>query len=503
MKVLFVDDEPLIRKGLQAILSWKEYGFTRILEAEDGESALEIIRRENPQLVLMDIQMQKLSGLDVSGAVREAGFTGRIIIITGYSDFEYAKRAISSEATAYLLKPVDPEELEAAVNKALDELERENLLSIYAGQTVKQVKEKILSELLEGQISYTKEMERTCSLGLDSGFLCLSAVYMKGTETNLEKLLEFAAQVSDGANMVILDRAVYLLHTDSKLCQDFWQKVEEKSEDYRKEDVFLILGCPFFDVGKLNAAYQRIVHVMEHIFYYAEESHVIKLESREEKKKEPFDMIEGTGEAMDAVFQGDKGLLDLFLKKFADSLFQRKSAVDAFGFILGNFWQQIQEKLCGHYPNLRYELPDYTSFMNRIGGFNYFYQCMEYLRQQMYHAMELVSEYHRKHPVEGLCCYIEEHYVEPLKLETLAAKFGYNPIYLGKLLRAEKGVSYNTYVDGVRLEHAKKLLLSDVSVARTAESIGYKDIDYFTKKFKKYTGVLPSEYKRDGKKETR
>ena len=125
MKVLFIDDEPLIRKGLQAIIPWKDYGFDIFLEAEDGTEGLEIIQKENPDLIMLDIQMEKMSGLSLAKTARENDYNGRIIILSGYSDFSYAKTAISCGVTAYLLKPVDPEALTEAVEKALDELQKE------------------------------------------------------------------------------------------------------------------------------------------------------------------------------------------------------------------------------------------------------------------------------------------------------------------------------------------------------------------------------------------
>ena len=107
MNLMFVDDEPLVRQGLQSLVDWRAYGFTVAAEAGDGQEALEKILALRPDIVLLDIKMPGLSGVECMRRAREAGFHGKFILLTGYADFEYARDAIRCGATDYLLKPVD------------------------------------------------------------------------------------------------------------------------------------------------------------------------------------------------------------------------------------------------------------------------------------------------------------------------------------------------------------------------------------------------------------
>ena len=128
MNLMIIDDEPLVRQGLQSLIDWNSYGFTVLTEAGNGEEGLEKVLRLSPDIVLLDIRMPGLSGVELMRRAREEGFRGRFILLTGYADFEYAREGIKYGATDYLLKPVDPDELEASIRRAMRQIETERKL---------------------------------------------------------------------------------------------------------------------------------------------------------------------------------------------------------------------------------------------------------------------------------------------------------------------------------------------------------------------------------------
>ena len=115
IKVLIVDDEYLLRQLIRNTLDWGSLGFEIIAEAEDGEQALEVIEDTRPQLAIVDINIPLLNGLELSKSIRKNYPQIRIIILTGYGEFEYAKEAISLGVSNYILKPINKEELEKAI----------------------------------------------------------------------------------------------------------------------------------------------------------------------------------------------------------------------------------------------------------------------------------------------------------------------------------------------------------------------------------------------------
>lgn len=123
MHTFFIaDDELAIRNGLKCIIDWDALGFTCLGEAGNGEDALRGILGLKPDLVLLDIKMPKMSGLDVVHALRAQNYQGKIIILSGFSDFKYAQDAIKNGVNYYLTKPIDEDELTAAIEKISEQL---------------------------------------------------------------------------------------------------------------------------------------------------------------------------------------------------------------------------------------------------------------------------------------------------------------------------------------------------------------------------------------------
>ena len=125
METVFIaDDEQVIRDGLKQIIDWESFGFTVCGDAANGEEALAKILELNPSLVLIDIRMPKMHGIDVIEAARAKGFNGKIIIISGYSDFKYAQEAIRYGVQYYLTKPIDEDELEEILRSIKENLDK-------------------------------------------------------------------------------------------------------------------------------------------------------------------------------------------------------------------------------------------------------------------------------------------------------------------------------------------------------------------------------------------
>lgn len=154
MKLLIADDEIDVREGIRYLLDWQSLGFVICGEGKNGPDTLDQILKLQPDVVLMDIRMPKLSGLEVVKAALEQGFTGKFIIISGYSDFAYAKEAIHYGVTYYLTKPIDEDELAHAVLEAREALkqeqEQQKKLIVYRDKA----RESILSEIILNQADY-------------------------------------------------------------------------------------------------------------------------------------------------------------------------------------------------------------------------------------------------------------------------------------------------------------------------------------------------------------
>ena len=153
MNLLIIDDEQIVREGLKTIFPWAEYGFTVCGEAKNGEEGVSLIRSLNPDLVLLDIRLPKLDGLEVLKTVREEGFGGQIIILSGYADFDYAKTAIRLGVCSYL-------------KQAKETLEKEKRESDQALKSPEQVRRELLLDILNGGAEHKREELLACSMDL-------------------------------------------------------------------------------------------------------------------------------------------------------------------------------------------------------------------------------------------------------------------------------------------------------------------------------------------------
>ena len=503
MKVLFIDDEPLIRKGLQAIIPWADYGFDTFFEAEDGTEGLELIQKENPDLIMLDIQMEKMSGLSLAKIARENDYNGRIIILSGYSDFAYAKSAISYGVTAYLLKPVDPEALTEAVEKALDELQKERLVSIYSEQPVTLSQNSILTQILTGTLKYTDTMSDVYHIDLSGDYFRLISLHFgtEGPDIALQKnVLEplakkYICAVIDHKNQIWIATTAAQEQYIRKQISDFLSKESGANSP------LTILSSTAHSNKELSGLYGEVQNLYKDNYYYflRQENHLSHALIDKYFQKEDlqnFNLLTFTEDLIKHILLLQEEELDRSLHKLHSYLSLRKPPRDNLGFMLVNCYTQIISSLSGSYPQIELQLPDKDSLTTRLYADQYLCDSIEYLRKQIHKIVDFIKGMSQAGPCERICQYVEANYASPLKLESIAAMFGYNSAYLGKLFTKETGQKFVTYLDEVRIKHAREYLEKGASVAQACENSGFTNTDYFTKKFKKYVGCLPSEYRK-------
>ena len=156
MRLLIAEDELWLRKRLVSTIDWPSYGISEVYEAEDGGEALEIALKEKPDIVITDIRMPELSGIDLMKKLNENSIFSKMIVVSGYDDFEYAQGALRMGAINYLLKPVDEEELLDSVKRCVEELKKEkNKETVFDKQSA--ASEMLMEHIYEDLIFETSE----------------------------------------------------------------------------------------------------------------------------------------------------------------------------------------------------------------------------------------------------------------------------------------------------------------------------------------------------------
>jgi len=351
LKLLVIDDEHVVREGLKTIIDWEKYGYYVCGEGTDGRDGLKKIRTLQPDLVLVDIKMPGLSGIEVIKETRkeEKGFGTKFIILTGYSDFEYAQKAIQLQARSYLLKPIDEDELIETIIRIRQEIERDSKLK----------------KIRENEV------------------------------TNITNIKELYDAIDDG--------------------------------DFEKLDIVFTEMEEFFKQGHIT--------------------------------------IED-------------------IKEFCVQCFM-----------------EIKDKFTFNYYDKKEEITPNEVVIKNINNRKSLHELLEYIKDEMITISSILCENSSEHAIRRIINYINTNYYKDLKVETLGEIFHYNSAYLGKLFKNYTKQSFNTYLDKVRIEKAKELLLgSDLKVYQVSEKVGYRNIDYFYTKFRKYEKLSPNQYKNKSKK---
>ena len=501
MKVLFIDDEPLVRKKLQTIIPWNHYGFSNFFESDNGSDALKLIDLENPELILLDTHLKDMSGMALIHEIKKNDYVCKIIIISKDTYFTDAKLAINYGVTAYLNKPVDPEELSEAVIRAIDEIQRTKLISIYYEQSAMLSRNNLLSNILLGNMTYVKEMKPIYHIELDSDYYRLISFILPEKSNNNNIWEEALTHVRNCLSVTFSETSLVLIALSPGQEQFILRQLKACQENYPQyTDLLGIISPQTGAHTELSTLYAEIQRIDQNLYYYKEKQNNVLYADALSKRLSKIEQTDGdlirfTENVIHHILLLQSSELEEDALSLLDFLSLRRPPRDSTRFILMNYYTQIISALTEYYPQLEFEVPNSKDIASHLSYDRYLCDSIFYLNDQFLKAVAYIRNESRKKPCQRICQYIDRNYSSPLKLNGIAALFGYNSAYLGKLFFREMGVSYNTYLDKIRMQKAAEYLKKGVPVIQTSEFSGFTNPDYFTKKFKKHMGILPSEYR--------
>lgn len=527
--VLIADDESAIREGLKYIIDWETEGFTLCAEAGNGEAALEKILTLRPSLVLLDVKMPKMHGTEVIRRAREQGYEGKCIILSGYSDFSYAQSAIQSGVSFYLLKPIDEDELLDSVRKIRLQIEEEHKSSHNLSHLKQKAKPVILEELITGTPSAPLSQEEISSMHLQADIyqvvLCEDfRTESKSAPYTLAELLRVTNKdnstfehVSIASHDVVLLKGAYGVKKLNEFLMHFEEQPPQKGSPLGS--MFLTIGRPVSDLSEISRSYEDAKKLLRRRFFCPQEQHYLEYKDLP-KKLLTEEVTPPTGKNAPLAALSDKDALEKLLHYYSDrfidyiTTFNRNmiavtlSALEteltectddihAIRMFLIDVYLRIKEKIAVTYPAAEIPFQANSAVIGFIHSQNYLYEIIRYLSEQFEMMMNASGNPSRDTILDDVIFYIDHNYRDNIKLETIAPLFGYNSAYLGKIFTKAVGESFNSYVDHKRIALSQKLLAENtLKVYEIAEQVGYKNVDYFHKKFKKYVGESPAEYRK-------
>jgi len=507
INVLIVDDEQIVREGMKYIIDWNALGFCICGEAGNGNDALLMAKTYQPGLILLDIRMPGMDGTEFMKTMRNEGFLGDFIILSGYSDFHYAQTALHCGASFYLTKPVDEEELKAAVSSIREKIEtsrnRENSLNQY----LKKAKHTVLYDLFMGNdfnpsINYVE-------LGLS--FPIYQVVVYEGYTPYLRpysfgEILRVTNQDNNSFEHIIInDYEAILLKGNFALerfqeCLNHYEKGTQKGSPL--DTIFLTYGPAVSSLASIHISYDACTILMKRRFFCEENQHVLSYEMLPEQTGPVLELKEELSkgyakEMVDYLKVCNRRKMSDVLTRLKDDLYKSGAEISTIKYFLADIFLQVKSSITHTYGDSRIPFPHNAAILELIENKYYLYEILLYFTEQFDMIMRSIGNGSSENILDDIIDYIKHNYSQPLKLESIAPLFGYNSSYLGKLFTQKMGQSFNSYLDQVRISQAVYLLEhSDMKVYEISYRVGYKNVDYFHQKFKKRMHVSPAEYRK-------
>ncbi len=509
-KVLIVDDEPMIREGLRTLIPWTSYGFEIIDSASNGKEALEKYRNRHFDLIIADIRMPEMSGITLIETIRELDKDVNFIILSGYADFEYARKAISARVIGYLLKPVDEDELVEYLEKLKKKLDQQHTLNQLKMTNQTALKNSFILSILHGEnASHEFVEEELLNWQLESKeYQIILFKFLSTNSMEIEEIKQLLAQSFEperGA-LFINDSTIGMILKDIPKTQESYQYLLETIKKIiHVYDPIISISDAVTSMKELPAAYTQANTLLEQHFFFDEKGFLSK---NSKPFLSPQEMRMESAEGYEAILNSyaekiyfsidvasQMGIEERLIE-MAQLLVNEGCTEDQIKRYYFRILSSVLNKCSAEKPEIQSVLSEVSESMVDIYKQATLSQLIIYTQKLLLTIMSSLEYGDQHDQMKRLEDFILRNYHKQLKLEMLAEIFNYNSAYLGKLFKNHTGEYFNTYLDKVRIENAKKLLNKGLKVYQVAEQVGFTNVDYFHNKFKKYVGSSPSTYRK-------
>lgn len=556
IKVFLVEDEYAIREGIKKSVDWAGNGFELVGEAGDGEVALPKILKEKPDILITDIRMPFMDGLELSRLIKKELPQIRIIILSGYDDFNYAKEAISIGVEEYILKPVSGESLMAELKKLADAIiaeQQETQVRLKYLKDREEIrlleKQKFLHDIIDGKLSIRDSLTTGRELEIDITAAYYSVILMQVVPTNIS---DASIDEYSGAKEEIYIRvkeryadsgSVYLYEqVGDVLCflekEDSLENIEKNIKtgiddiagimsEYPDMMYFISVGKPVDRIRDVNISYRDASRRFAER-YLLNESHIFY--SDDKKKENVTDVERGRDVSLSGNTEQetiDIQSLDVsMISKKTILSFMKQGTLSEIDDLVEEYYSKLGKKAVESVMMRQYILMEAllsalalfenvgvprdkaTEILGELADPIKYNGSVEESKDYLRKLLNLMIEYRnqlsdKKYSdiIEKAKAYIEEQYQnEDMSLQSVSSHVNVSSNHFSAIFRKETGVTFIDYLTKVRMENAKDLLVStSMKTSEIGFEVGYRDPHYFSYIFKKTQGMSPKEYRKEKK----
>lgn len=500
MKIVVVEDEIKKLKGLISLINNLDADFEVVGQAKNGEEGAIVILDKKPDIVITDITMPVLNGLDMIKKVNEHNFLCKYIILSGYADFEYAQEALKLGSVDYLLKPITQEDLLKALNKVKAMIHNEASQIFPSSYTSEELFQRIITTPFENCTEFFEELGHRIENTNDMALLMIRGD-TSFTNVNKEKfktiINHYLASFKYYLCFKDTNKEIFVLiqyKQDTSIIDVLEQIHKRCLTEIRDYIVFSLYNFKEFDL--LNKAIKR-VQDNSHWNLSLKEPKVIHGDFIQSLICSKFTYPSGierniVNKISSKNITDIEKDLDAFIEYLHRQIYSYSDIREALICLTVAALYAIRKATYGIYEEI--EHLNILDWVRNILFTSSYRNMMTNILMQFDLYNQNIKQ--SNHPIiNKVLQIIDREYKSDLALDDIAGRLNITPEYLSSLFIKEIGVKFKTYCTQKRIETAKKLLQNEsIKIYEVAEASGYTDVKYFCKVFKKYTGISPSEY---------
>ena len=522
-KIMIVDDDRIIRKGLIQTIPWGEHDLQVVGEAGDGEQALAVIAEQRPQVVVSDIRMPFMDGLTLAKEAKEKYPDIKFIFLTGYEDFSYAQQAIDLQAVDYLLKPVDRKVLLEKVQKAAAQWDKEQGSARQLKVARPYLRSVIFNQLLAGKGSEAELQQAMAEQGLSLQHRYFLAMLLRIDDYRKEEIHPKAEhkrlkeQIATGAERILQhqgDGNVFVLEQNA-IAVIYAADVEAEMDERAKAIAQAICEWTRTDLkttltvglGKAHEGLRAFADSFDEAHSVMAFRHVIGRD-----KVITLDDLDHLVSEVSADGHTEQDLLEKVRLGLADDAQQVLSEAEDdlrnSRLSLGEVRLRAVDLFLALFKGAESWAPDWcqqherekADYYAKISQATTVTELIGFLRDIVSSLAQFMTDENsreRTDVIDDVTDYIEQHYAEHgLSLQDIGRYVHMNPIYLSVLFKKKKKITFTGFLLQIRMTHAMEMLrATDIKTYEVAEQTGYSSPEYFGACFKKYTGCSPLEFR--------
>ena len=530
IKVFLVEDEMIIRNGVKKGIKWEEEGYDFVGEASDGELAYPLILKEKPDILITDIRMPFMDGLELSRLVKEELPDIKILILSGYDEFQYAKEAIRIGVTDYLLKPISSANLLEVLNQVKESIwhdrEEKELLIRYSKdmqENTENEKAKFFDRLILNEMSMAEAVEEGKKYGMNLSApcyaICLFKILMSADDkTVLEQIVRASEKIEEEANrtdaLYLFRRGIsgwtfLLLAEDEEQMKErirsFSNRLHCVMDSWKDMEYFGGIGMCVDRLRNLKDSFREADKVFAARFT-EKPKQILSIEdlgSQDEEEVPVKGFVQvGQSRAILEKFlnRGTREEVETFCEAYMAQLEKdhmrsamvRQYVVMDIGIVIMSFCEKLSAG-----EEVEKEVQDLQASAARADAFGEMRGVIEQLLLKAIEIRDRVSGRRYSDLIATAKEEIEKKYMsEEISLNTVAVRVGMSPSYFSSIFSKEVGQTFVEYLTEVRMNKAKELLMcSAMKTSEVGYEVGYRDPHYFSYIFKKTQGCSPKEYR--------